>query len=129
MLTKSRAVSIDELQQKYSSHYLKGSVNKVNSLAPKVHGLDPVLQSLNKQNNIKKMIIIVIIIIIIVEEELKKSDRKTRKFLMMANKYHPNASVHRLYIPKRAGGRGLVQLGTAYKATTTIGLDTSQQQR
>lgn len=63
MFTKSRAVSIDELQQKYSSHYLKGSVNKVNSLAPKAHDLDPVFQRLNKVNNIKKKVIIIIIII------------------------------------------------------------------
>ena len=56
-------------------------------------------------------------------EELKKLDRKTRKFLTMAKMHHPKADVDRLYIPRRAGGRGLVQLETTYK-TTTIGLDT-----
>ena len=46
-------VSIDELQKNYSSgnssHPQKGSVNQVNSLVPKAHGLDPVLQRLDKQ--------------------------------------------------------------------------------
>ena len=41
-------VSIDELQ-KISSHLEKGPVNQVNSLVPEAHGLDPVLQRLNKQ--------------------------------------------------------------------------------
>ena len=35
-------------------------INEVNSLAPKAHGLDPVLQRLNKQNNVRKIIIIII---------------------------------------------------------------------
>ena len=44
-------VSIDELNYSsgISSHFEKGSVNEVNSLVPKAHGLDPVLQRLNKQ--------------------------------------------------------------------------------
>ena len=57
-------------------------------------------------------------------EELMKLDRKTRKFLTMAAKmHHPKADVDRLYIPRKAGGRGLVQLEITYK-TTTIGLNT-----
>lgn len=56
-------------------------------------------------------------------EELMKLDRKTRKFLTMAKMHHPKADVDRLYIPRKAGGRGLVQLEITYK-TTTIGLNT-----
>ena len=52
-----------------------------------------------------------------------KLDRKTRKFLTMAKMHHPKADVDRLYIPRKAGGRGLVQLEITYK-TTTIGLNT-----
>ena len=37
--------------------------------------------------------------------------------------HHPKADVDRLYIPRKAGGRGLVQLEITYK-TTTIGLNT-----
>ena len=49
-------------------------------------------------------------------------DRKTRKFLTMAKMHHPKADVDRLYILRKAGGRGLVQLEITYK-TTTIGLN------
>jgi len=56
-------------------------------------------------------------------EELMKLDRKPRKFLTMAKMHHPKADVDRLYIPRKAGGRGLVQLEITYK-TTTIGLNT-----
>ena len=37
--------------------------------------------------------------------------------------HHPKADVDRLYIPRKAGVRGLVQLEITYK-TTTIGLNT-----
>ena len=56
-------------------------------------------------------------------EELKKLDRKTRKFLTMAKMHHPKADVDRLHIPRKAGGRDLLQLEITYK-TTTIGLNT-----
>ena len=44
-------VSIEELNYSsgISSHFEKSSVNEVNFLVPKAHGLDPVLQRLNKQ--------------------------------------------------------------------------------
>lgn len=51
-----------------------------------------------------------------------KLDGKTRKFLTMTKTHHPKADVDRLYIPRKAGGRGLVQLEITYK-TTTIGLN------
>ena len=41
----------------------------------------------------------------------------------MTERHHPNADVDRLYIPRKAGGRGPVQLEITYK-TTTIGLNT-----
>ena len=37
--------------------------------------------------------------------------------------HHPKVDVDRLYIPRKPGGRGLVQLEITYK-TTTIGLNT-----
>ena len=37
--------------------------------------------------------------------------------------HHPKADMDRMYLPRNEGGRGLVQLETAYKRAT-IGLDT-----
>ena len=54
--------------------------------------------------------------------ELKKSDTKTRKLLNMQKMSHPKADVERLYIPRKDGGRGLIEVETAFK-TATIGLD------
>jgi hypothetical protein len=48
-------------------------------------------------------------------EEIKQTDRKTRKMLTMYKIHHPKADLDRLYV-KRKGGRGLVQVQTAYKA-------------
>ena len=56
-------------------------------------------------------------------EELINIDRNTRKFLTMAKMHHPKADEDRLYVPRKAGGSGLVQLEITYK-TTTIGLNT-----
>jgi len=39
--------------------------------------------------------------------ELEKMDTKTRKVLTMYRMHHPKASVDRLYLPRRDGGRGL----------------------
>lgn len=41
----------------------------------------------------------------------------------MAKMHHPKTDVDRLYIPRRAGGRGLIQIKTSYKIAS-IGLDT-----
>ena len=41
------------------------------------------------------------------EEEKKDLDRRTRKLLTMHKGLHPRADVDRLYIPRKAGGRGL----------------------
>ena len=56
--------------------------------------------------------------------ELKKIDTKTRKLLNMQKMLHPKADVERLYIPRKDGGRGLIDVETAFK-TATIGLDHS----
>ena len=55
--------------------------------------------------------------------ELKKLDTKTRKFLTMHKMHHPKSDVDRLYVARKFGGRGLMQLETSYKITT-IGLST-----
>ena len=54
--------------------------------------------------------------------EIKNLDRKTRKLLTTYRMYHPKSDVERLYVPRREGGRGLMQIENAYKAAT-IGLE------
>ena len=54
--------------------------------------------------------------------ELKKIDTETRKLLNMQKMLHPKANVERLHIPRKDGGRGLIDVETAFK-TATKGLD------
>jgi len=49
-------------------------------------------------------------------EEIKKIDRKARKMLTMYKIHHPKADIDRLYVKRKEGGRGLVQIEAAYKA-------------
>ena len=49
-------------------------------------------------------------------EEIKKIDRKTRKMLIVYKMHHPKADIDRLYVKRKVGGRGLVQVEAAYKA-------------
>ena len=49
-------------------------------------------------------------------EEIKKIERKTRKMLTMYKIHHPKADIDRLNVKRKEGGRGLVQIETAYKA-------------
>ena len=49
-------------------------------------------------------------------------DRKTRKLLTMGKMHHPKADKDRLYLPRKFGGRGLIQIERSYKITT-IGLN------
>ena len=44
------------------------------------------------------------------------NDRKTRKMLTMYKMHHPKADTDRLYVKRKEGGRGLVQIKVAYKA-------------
>jgi hypothetical protein len=48
-------------------------------------------------------------------EEIKKIDRKTRKMLTMYKMSHPKADIDMLYVKRKEGGRGLVQIEAAYK--------------
>jgi len=48
------------------------------------------------------------------QEELQKLDRKKRKILTIHGQHHPNADVDRLYVPRKQGGRGLMQLEAAH---------------
>jgi len=43
-------------------------------------------------------------------EEIKNIDRKTRKKLTMYKMHHPKADIDRLYVKRKGGGRGLVQI-------------------
>ena len=54
--------------------------------------------------------------------ELKEIDTKTRKLLKMHKMLHLKAGVERLYIPRKDGGRGLIDVETAFK-TATIALN------
>jgi hypothetical protein len=48
-------------------------------------------------------------------EELKQIDRKSRKTLTMYKMHHPKAYIDRLYVKRKEGGRGVVQVEAAYK--------------
>ncbi|GJQ68851.1 hypothetical protein Trydic_g6051 [Trypoxylus dichotomus] len=43
-------------------------------------------------------------------DEINQLDRDTRKTFTMSRSLHPNASVQRLYLPRREGGRGLINI-------------------
>jgi len=49
-------------------------------------------------------------------DEIKKIARKTRKMLTMYKMHQPKADIERLYVKRKEGGRGLVQIEAAYKA-------------
>jgi len=53
------------------------------------------------------------------QEELQKLDRKTRKLLTIHGQHHPKADVDRLYVPRKQGGRDLMQLEATYAAEIT----------
>ena len=53
--------------------------------------------------------------------EVKRLDIKIRKMMTTRSMHHPKADIHRLYLPRSSGGRGLTQLELSYK-TSTIGL-------
>jgi len=48
------------------------------------------------------------------QEELQKLDRKARKLLTINGQHHTKAGVDRLHVPRKQGGRGLVQLEGAW---------------
>ena len=49
-------------------------------------------------------------------EEIKKIHGKTKKMLTMYKTHQPKADIDRLYVKRKEGGRGLVQIEAAYKA-------------
>ena len=53
---------------------------------------------------------------------MKKIDTKTCKQLNIHKMLYPKADVERLYIPRKDGGRGLIEVETAFKIAM-IGLD------
>ena len=53
------------------------------------------------------------------QAELQKLDQKTRKLLTIHGQHHPKADVDRLYVPKKQGGRGLMQLEAAHAVEIT----------
>ena len=55
-------------------------------------------------------------------EDIRRIDRKLRKQLTIGRAHHPKADVDRLYLPRKEGGRGLINLELTYK-TTTIGME------
>ena len=55
-------------------------------------------------------------------EEIRRIDRKIRKLMTLNRMHHPKADVSRMYIPRKEGGQGMINLEINYK-TTTIGLN------
>ena len=53
--------------------------------------------------------------------ETKRLYAKIRKMFTISRIHHPKADVERLHVPRKEGGRGLIQLELMYK-TSTIGL-------
>ena len=46
-------------------------------------------------------------------EEIRKIDRKTRKMLTMYKMHHPKADIDRLYVKRKEGGTGHVEIEAA----------------
>jgi len=53
------------------------------------------------------------------QEKLQKLDRKTRRLLTIHGQHYPKADVDRLYVPRKHGGRGLMQLEAAHAVEIT----------
>jgi hypothetical protein len=49
---------------------------------------------------------------------MQKLDRKTRKMPTIHGQHLPRADIDRLYVPRKEGGRGLMQVEGAYIAET-----------
>ena len=50
-------------------------------------------------------------------------DSKVRKLLTLNRMQHPKADANRMYVPRKEGGRGMMNLEMCFK-TTTVGLNT-----
>jgi hypothetical protein len=49
------------------------------------------------------------------QAELKDLDRKTRKLMTANHALHPQSDVDRLYLPRKTGGRGLLQIRQTFE--------------
>ena len=49
-------------------------------------------------------------------EQVRKIDRKTKQILTMYKMHHPKADTDRLYVQRKGGGRGLLQIEAKYEA-------------
>ena len=56
--------------------------------------------------------------------EVKRLDIKIRKMMTTHSMHHPEADIHRLYLPRTTGGRGLTQLELSYKRLKMVSFDT-----
>ena len=56
-------------------------------------------------------------------EEIRLIDTKIRKLLTLNRMHHPKANVNRMYVLRKEGGRGMINLEICFKATS-IGLNT-----
>jgi hypothetical protein len=48
-------------------------------------------------------------------KEIRKIDRKTRQILTMHKMHHPKVDTDRLYVKRKGGGKGLLQIEVTYK--------------
>ena len=48
-------------------------------------------------------------------EEIQRIDRKIRKLITLNRMHHPKADLSSMYIPRKEGGRGMMNLEMAYK--------------
>ena len=55
--------------------------------------------------------------------EMRKVNTKIRKLLTIYRIHHPKSDINRFYLPRKEGGRGLVQLELSLKMSI-IGIDT-----
>ena len=56
---------------------------------------------------------------IVIIKELQKLDRKTRKLLTIHGQHHPKADTDRFCVPRKQGGRVLMQLEAAHAVEIT----------
>ena len=86
------------------------------------------LKSWNKTSAIKALAITVVSYSLNVinwqMKEIRKMDAKARELMTMYRTNLPKADVDRIYLPRKEGRRGLIQLDYTYKISV-IGLDTS----
>jgi hypothetical protein len=76
--------------------------------------LNTELRAKNKIQAIEAFAVPILGIINWHREEWRKLDRKTRKLLTIHGQHHPKADIECLFVSRKPGGRGLMQLEAAY---------------